>query len=112
MMLLPKQFIFKTSKIPVDIVLWIIYIEYITNQHRNMEMKITQSDYEDLKQAIETAVKKYPDALAFYRQRTLNDERYRWDMLHVSGFNTSRLYEYLDDSHIDTALRKITSTGK
>lgn len=32
--------------------------------------------------------------------------RYRWDLLHESGA-LLRLYEDLDDSHIDTALRAI-----
>lgn len=43
------------------------------------------------------------------------DMRYRWDLLHVScvkigdgvGMGGLPLYGYLDDEHIDTALRRI-----
>lgn len=43
-----------------------------------------------------------------YVARGLSAERFRWDMLHASGFNTKPLYDAgLNDSHIDTALRRI-----
>ena len=35
------------------------------------------------------------------------DMRYRWDLLRASRFPTTSLYSYLDDTHIDTALRAI-----
>ena len=35
------------------------------------------------------------------------DMRYRWDLLHMSRFPTTSLYRYLDDTHIDTALRSL-----
>lgn len=38
-------------------------------------------------------------------------KRYRWDCLWASGFDLAPLYEYLDDSHIDSALRKIIEQG-
>lgn len=34
-------------------------------------------------------------------------ERARWDCLWQSGFNITPLYMYLNDSHIDTALRAV-----
>ena len=38
----------------------------------------------------------------------LSAERFRWDVLHASTFDSNRLYnEGLNDSHIDTALRQI-----
>jgi len=48
----------------------------------------------------------------------LSDMRFRWDLLHLSklcpgyGHNDSDwpVYDYLNDTHIDTALRKITNT--
>jgi hypothetical protein len=42
-----------------------------------------------------------------YCARGLSEERFRWDCLHASGYNTRPLYAYLHDSHIDTALRRI-----
>jgi hypothetical protein len=38
-----------------------------------------------------------------------NTERTRWDMFWKTGFDVNRLYrdERLNDSHIDTALKKI-----
>lgn len=43
-----------------------------------------------------------------YAARDLSAMRFRWDMMHASGFNTAPLYRAgLNDSHIDTALRNI-----
>ena len=43
-----------------------------------------------------------------YRARGLSDQRFRWDMLHASGFDIQPLYKAgLNDSHIDTALRYV-----
>ena len=33
--------------------------------------------------------------------------RFRWDVLHATRFQTAPLYAYLNDAHIDTALRSI-----
>lgn len=36
------------------------------------------------------------------------DQRYRWDLMYASGmikYATDQLYDYCNDSHIDTALR-------
>ncbi len=35
------------------------------------------------------------------------DKRYRWDLLHASRFPVTNLYSYMNDTHIDTALRSI-----
>lgn len=45
-----------------------------------------------------------------YKACGLSDKRYRWDLTYLA--NSSRficdvLYEYMNDDHIDTALRKI-----
>jgi len=34
-------------------------------------------------------------------------KRYRWDLLWLSKVDISRMYDYLDDSNIDTALKRI-----
>ena len=35
------------------------------------------------------------------------DMRYRWDLVYAAQLNVKPLYVYLNDDHIDTALRKI-----
>ncbi len=35
------------------------------------------------------------------------NKRYRWDLLHVAKIDVSELYKYLNDDHIDTALKAI-----
>ena len=36
------------------------------------------------------------------------NKRYRWDLLHAAKLGSlSHLYEYLNDTHIDTALRNL-----
>jgi len=45
-----------------------------------------------------------------YRAQNLTDKRYRWDLTYAAGctrFICDSLYAYLDDTHIDTALRSI-----
>lgn len=61
---------------------------------------------------IEQAVKK--DDNAFHRSRYaaagFSDTRYRWDLVRHAGLMTwicDTLYAYLNDTHIDTALRRI-----
>lgn len=49
-----------------------------------------------------------------YAARGLSARRYRWDLLYASGVleaMSQPLYLYLNDSHIDTALRKIVPDG-
>ena len=74
-------------------------------------MKITQADYDALKQSLTSLV---PQAKA-HREYIIAEgkskdieRRLRWDMLNASGYDVlRRLYAYLNDSHIDTALRAI-----
>lgn len=51
-----------------------------------------------------------PEKRAAYRAQNLTDKRYRWDLAYAAGctrFICDALYSYLDDTHIDTALRAI-----
>lgn len=88
-------------------------------------MKMRQGDYEELKAEIEIIInfhkveglRKYKEALrASPRVKDL-DMRFRWDLLWAVP-NTprtvlmKRLYAYLDDTHIDTALKKIISKNE
>ncbi len=79
-------------------------------------MKISQADFDDLSDAIRAI------DTSEMRERYLRgdfpradackdrDKRYRWDCLYTSGFPVcDRLYPYMDDTHIDTALRRIVA---
>lgn len=35
------------------------------------------------------------------------DKRYRWDLLYIASLPMQELYSYLNDEHLDTALRKL-----
>lgn len=78
-----------------------------------MALKIESRDFSDLFTAVsrldtEERRAKYI-ARDFPRADKVRDinKRYRWDLLHASKFPISRLYSYLNDSHIDRALRTI-----
>ena len=81
-------------------------------------MKIKPEHYKVLEAAILKAKAKLP-SLAEYKANGLSDKRYRWDLLWASGLQIGDgkgmpgdlpLYAYMDDTHIDTALRRITGT--
>ena len=75
-------------------------------------MKISNKVYTKLKAAILVAIEitgyteKYYISKNLYPQRAAR--RYRWAILRRSTYSWTELYaEGLDDTHIDTALRKI-----
>jgi hypothetical protein len=78
-------------------------------------MKIKPEHFEKLKQAVEAAVAAKPGVADEYRKAGLSQMRFRWDALlaaRIDGQPGTRficdvLYEYLNDEHIDTALRAI-----
>jgi hypothetical protein len=74
-------------------------------------MKMKDADYSALKQAILTALpaQKFIEQRAEYAQAGHSSTRFLWDALHFSKINTRELYRYLNDSHIETALRRIAS---
>lgn len=77
-------------------------------------MKITAQDFAALTAKVapfDTAERR-----ADYKSKGLTDKRYRWDLTYVvnsndinsaSRFICDTLYTYMDDSHVDTALRSI-----
>lgn len=79
-------------------------------------MKITPADYGTLHMAITRvrAAKLMPER-NYYVLQNLTDRRWRWDLLWRAkreGFLPDRfiedtLYGYCDDTHVDTALRRI-----
>lgn len=74
-------------------------------------MKMKPTDFDALRGAIKNAFpcggKDFATWREDYSAAGHSEERFRWDCLHLSGFNTRPFYAYLHDSHIDTALRRI-----
>jgi hypothetical protein len=85
-------------------------------------MKIKEEHYDVLKKAISGVLQSHPMADREYHTRGLSAKRYRWDLLHAAkvricdtrnAFGTEPnaiyfpVYDYLDDTHIDTALRAV-----
>lgn len=76
-------------------------------------MKITKQDYSLLKQAIVDI----PSSVAKIKwYLSQSDKQYRWMLFHYvnvpSEFKFGYLHEYLNDEHIDTALRRIVKEIK
>ena len=78
-------------------------------------LKIKTEHYETLRGACEDVLAKYPKARAEYAVKGLSDKRFRWDVLYsaridgVSGTEwlCRTLYPYMNDEHMDSALRRI-----
>lgn len=76
-------------------------------------MKITQEHYEAMREAMRPLGMVIPDHRQWlYGQPKVKDveKRLRWDLLYASRYDGVKdLYTYLNDDHIDTALRKIVA---
>lgn len=70
-------------------------------------MKIQSQHFVELQTAILCVIEERPELQGEYQKAGFSEERFRWDLLHLSGFNLKPLHEYLNDSHIDTALKNI-----
>lgn len=77
-------------------------------------MKIRPDDYEKLKKAVIHVVSQCPDSSAAYKDAGLSARRYRWDILRATKLKIGdsvgapgdlNLYDYMNDDHIDTALK-------
>ena len=68
-------------------------------------MRMTKKDFLKLS----TKVKPIMEQVSWqdYKLKGLSATRYRWDCLWKSGFSIGKFCYYLNDDHIDTALRKI-----
>lgn len=74
-------------------------------------MKMTNDDYQEMIAALR-AVSGTDIYERYYQSCGLSDKRYRWDMLYNAGLLDFVINQYaagLDDSHIDSALRKYFS---
>ena len=75
-----------------------------------MKMKIEH--FEHLKTECNKVLSEYPNAINDYKKAGLSAKRFRWDIWRAAGllgFTCDTLYKYLNDVHIDTALRNIVS---
>ena len=79
-------------------------------------MKISGDNYRILKERIQKTLEKYGDPAAEYRRRELSFTRYIWDVYSMSNFRVSDEKSWIpgdiivpgyNDSHIETALKKI-----
>ena len=73
-------------------------------------MRVSPHQLESLREAIHARFSTIDLAAIAkrYEARGLSATRFRWDMLHASGFDTRELYyRGLTDEHIDTAVRHI-----
>lgn len=79
-------------------------------------MKIKPEHYSTLETAITTAMQQFPQLNhEAYIAQGLTSRRFRWDCLWASKRFLPQHYlvdvlGYMDDSHFDTALRRITNT--
>ena len=74
-------------------------------------MKMKQEHYDILNNAIKSS--RFYDDLMNYKQAGMSAKRWRWDCLWSVRESLkewfSIVYQYLNDDHIDTALRRITN---
>lgn len=71
-------------------------------------VKIKPTDLSDLRVKIEELLVANPEARKAHRDAGLSHERFRWNVLHASKANADgHLYTYLNDSHIDSALKSL-----
>ena len=73
-------------------------------------MKMSKEHYATLKEAVIKADTDYPYLREMAARGDISAKQFRWDLLYFSRSSDwicRNLYPYLDDTHIDTALRKI-----
>lgn len=78
-------------------------------------LKILSSHYTALQIALKDLLESKPQAKEQYAAQGLSPMRFRWDALNAckidgisgSAWISKNLYTYLDDTHIDSALRDI-----
>ena len=72
-------------------------------------MKMSKEDYTLLKESIDKSIERIGiNSVLKYKSLKLGNDvekRFRWDLLNSSSFNTSKLPSYLNDNHIDSALK-------
>ena len=79
------------------------------------QLKMMKEHFDSIKSAISTVLANHPGStLEIYESHGLSPMRWRWDLFNCACdmklIKVSVFYKYLDDTHVDTALRKITNT--
>lgn len=72
-------------------------------------MKMTAAHYAELSNGLDAIRPLIIQAIPEYKAAGLSDMRLRWDATckaGLTGWICNELYSYLDDNHIDTALRQ------
>ena len=75
-------------------------------------MKMTKEDFTKLKNLVNKVLDAHPEFLPYMAQKGYSDEQIRWKIFHEvwslnPDLNPYGVYHYLNDEHIDTAMRKI-----
>ncbi len=75
-------------------------------------MKITPKDLDTLKKFIQPVMERIPVAEYRAANPQFSDRRVRWDYFHGAGndalrFLCDHLYKYMNDTHMDTALKAV-----
>lgn len=82
-------------------------------------MKMKKEDFDVLECAMNKAFVKHEKAYSEYMNAGFSEMRFRWDLFRTTGIKLGdgrgmrgdlNLYAYLNDDHIDTALKAITAT--
>lgn len=68
-------------------------------------MKMTTSDYQSVSQALDAIKPLLEKGWNDYQAAGLSPMRFRWDAVRAAKIDVCQFYTYLNDSHIDTALR-------
>lgn len=80
-------------------------------------MKITPEDYQVLKNAIKQVVNDTPNPEDVFPEN-ISETRFAWDLFWMTGLRIGDgrgcqgdidLYSYMNDNHIETALKKIVN---
>ena len=82
-------------------------------------LKIKPEHFELIKAACEAKVQAHPGLESSYRKQGLSAKRFHWDVFHsvsINGEPSNRfvcdvLYKYLNDDHINSALRVVFANG-
>lgn len=76
-------------------------------------MKIKPEHFDTLREIVTTADRTFPSIREEFEAGRLSAKRFRWDLLFAgrgSSWVCENLYPYMNDDHLDTALRRITGT--
>ena len=81
---------------------------FYKGKSNTVNLKIKKEDYNAISEKVNEVYNSFIGLRwSAYESKGLSAERYRWDIFHQSKFDCHEIYEYLNDSHIDSALKHI-----